>query len=102
MSSYNFTGIRHWSERVNEAVVIRGPNGSFNLCIEGGSEYGQFVVIGDVLTNKVRFKLGTVSAGEIILEINGKHIAGFTQTDAISLIKDSKEHLELVTVYPGG
>ncbi len=86
---------------MNEAVVIRGPNGSFNLCIEGGSEYGQFVVIGDVLTNKVRYKLGTVSPGELILEINGKHIAGYTQTDAISQIKESGEFLEVVTVYPG-
>ena len=101
MSSYNYSGIRHWSERVNEAVVIRGPNGSFNLCIEGGSEYGQFVVIGDVLTDKARYKLGTVSPGELILEINDKHIAGYTQTDAISLIKESGEFLEVVTVYPG-
>eukprot|EP00794_Sanderia_malayensis_P006133 gene6133-6841_t len=101
MSKYNYSGIRHWSERVNEAVVVRGPNKSFNLCIEGGSEYGQFVVIGDVLTNKVRYKIGSVSPGELILEINGKHIAGYTQTDAISLIKESEEYLELVTVYPG-
>ena len=101
MSSYNFSGARHWSEHVNEAVVVRGPNGSFNICIEGGSEYGQFVVIGDVLKERVRFKLNSVSAGEIILEINGKHVAGYTQSDAISLIKESNEHLEVVTVYPG-
>ena len=99
--SYNFSGARHWSERVNEAVVVRGPNGSFNICIEGGSEYGQFVVIGDVLKDRVRFKLNSVSAGDIILEINGKHVAGYTQSDAISLIKESNEHLEVVTVYPG-
>ena len=101
MSSYNFSGIRHWSERVNEAAVVRGPNGSFNLCIEGGSEYGQFVVIGDVLTDRVRYKLGTLQPGEIVLEINQKHVAGYTQTDAISMIKQSGECLELVTVYPG-
>lgn len=41
---------KHWSTNVNQVTVQRGSNGSFNLCIEGGSEYGQFVVIGDVLT----------------------------------------------------
>ena len=41
---------KHWSTNVNQVIVQRGSNGSFNLCIEGGSEYGQFVVIGDVLT----------------------------------------------------
>ena len=43
---------KHWSSVVSQAVVQRGPNGSFNLCIEGGSEYGQFVVIGDVLAGE--------------------------------------------------
>ena len=101
MSSYNFSDAQHWNERVNEAVVVRGPNGSFNICIEGGSEYGQFVVIGDVLKERVCFARSSVSAGEIILEINGKHVAGYTQSDAISLIKESNKHLEVVTVYPG-
>lgn len=43
---------KHWSAAVNQAVIQRAKNGSFNLCIEGGSEYGQFVVIGDVLAGK--------------------------------------------------
>lgn len=44
---------KHWSTNVNQVIVQRGSNGSFNLCIEGGSEYGQFVVIGDVLTGNL-------------------------------------------------
>ena len=48
---------KHWSTNVNQVVVQRGSNGSFNLCIEGGSEYGQFVVIGDVLTGNGTFLL---------------------------------------------
>lgn len=43
---------KHWSAAVSQAVIQRAKNGSFNLCIEGGSEYGQFVVIGDVLAGK--------------------------------------------------
>lgn len=48
---------KHWSSVVNRAVVQRGQNGSFNLCIEGGSEYGQFVVIGDVLTGRYNLRI---------------------------------------------
>ena len=51
---------KHWSTNVNQVVVQRGSNGSFNLCIEGGSEYGQFVVIGDVLTGNSTFLLANI------------------------------------------
>lgn len=51
---------KHWSTNVNQVVVQRGSNGSFNLCIEGGSEYGQFVVIGDVLTGNSTFLLAYI------------------------------------------
>jgi len=92
--------VKHWSTVVNQAVVQRAPNGSFNLCIEGGSEYGQFVVIGDVLT-EVNFRSGSLSPGEIILEINGMHVAGYTQTDGITLIRDSGSLLHITSVQPG-
>ena len=51
------SSLRHWSSAINKAVLHRSTNGSFNLCIEGGSEYGQFVVIGDVLTGLFWIKL---------------------------------------------
>lgn len=92
---------KHWSSVVNRAVVQRGQNGSFNLCIEGGSEYGQFVVIGDVLTDKVIYRSGSLTPGEIILEINSTHVAGYTQTDGIQLIKDSGNLLNITSVFPG-
>lgn len=93
--------MKHWSTNVNQVVVQRGSNGSFNLCIEGGSEYGQFVVIGDVLTDKVIYKSGSLSPGEIILQINGVHVAGYTQTDGITLIRDSPASLNITSVLPG-
>ncbi|XP_065656846.1 membrane-associated guanylate kinase, WW and PDZ domain-containing protein 1 isoform X3 [Hydra vulgaris] len=93
--------VRHWSSSVNKAVVQRSSNGSFNLCIEGGSEYGQFVVIGDVLTDKVLYKTGRLTPGEIILEINGTHIAGYTQSDGISLIRNSGNILRITSVISG-
>ena len=101
MTAHRRNPEKHWNTLVNDAVVCRGKNGSFNLCIEGGSEYGQFVVIGDVLSDKVIFRSGTLSAEEIILEINGKHIAGYTQTDAIALIKQSGEYMQVRAIHPG-
>ena len=51
--------------------------------------------------DKIIYRSGSLTPGEIILEINDKHVAGYTQTDSITLIKDSGDLLYVTSVYPG-
>lgn len=51
--------------------------------------------------DKVIYKSGSLTPGEVILEINGTHVAGYTQTDGITLIRDSTNLLHVTSVYPG-
>ena len=49
----------------------------------------------------MNFRSGVLTAGEIILEINGVHVAGYTQTDGIGLIRDSGNALRITSVQAG-
>ena len=54
-----------------------------------------------IFLDKIIYRSGSLTPGEIILEINDKHVAGYTQTDSITLIKDSGDLLYVTSVYPG-
>lgn len=93
---------KHWSYNVLECVIQRGPrNGNFNLHIVGGAENGEFICIGDVKQEKLRYRRGKILPGDVVLEINGTAVAGYTQFDVLPLIKSSREAVTLRTVKPG-
>lgn len=83
-------------------MIQRGPrNGNFNLHIVGGAENGEFICIGDVKQEKLRYRRGKILPGDVVLEINGTPVAGYTQFDVLPLIKSSREAVTLRTVKPG-
>lgn len=92
---------RHWSQNVHVCVLLRGSSGNFNLHIVGGAENGEFICIGEVRQDRLRYKRGKIYQGDIVLEINGKPVAGYTQFDVLPLIKSSKEAVTLHTVKQG-
>lgn len=92
---------RHWSQNVHECVLLRGSTGNFNLHIVGGAENGEFICIGEVRQDRLRYKRGKIYQGDIVLEINGKPVAGYTQFDVLPLIKSSNEAVTLHTVKQG-
>lgn len=72
----------HWSNAVYESYLSASADGTFDLTIEGGSDNGEFPIFGFVPpTNR------NISKGDIILEIQGQKIAGYTQKDVIGLLK---------------
>lgn len=72
----------HWSDAVYEYFLSANSDGTLDVIIEGGSDNGEFPFFGYVPpTNRGFFK------GDIILEIQGQKIAGYTQKDVIGLLK---------------
>ncbi|GFR06679.1 membrane-associated guanylate kinase, WW and PDZ domain-containing protein 1 [Trichonephila clavata] len=72
----------HWSKAVFESFLTSTSDDTLDLTIEGGSDNGQFPFIGYVpATNR------SVSKGDILLEIQGQKIAGYTQRDVVNLLK---------------
>lgn len=92
---------KHWAQRVREVVVGRSSNGSFNVCIEGGAENGEFARIGSFKQDKVKYKQGKLHVDDVILEVNDVPIAGYTLPDVVSLIKKTGEILRMRVVKPG-
>lgn len=92
---------KHWSYHVHECVIQRGPNGNFNLHIVGGAENGEFICVGDVKQDRLRYRRGKIYPGDVVVEINGTPVAGYTQFDVLPLIKSSNEAVTLRTVKPG-
>lgn len=93
---------KHWSQTVHECALQRDSrNGNFNLHIVGGAENGEFICIGDVRQDRLRYRRGKIHQGDVVLEINGTAVAGYTQFDVLPLIKSSNEVVTLRTVKQG-
>lgn len=92
---------KHWSSRLHESVISRNQEGLFNVVIDGGADWGQFPCIGEIKQDKVNYRSGKVHSDEILMEVNGKAVAGLTQQDVCTLIKQSGDPLSLKTVKAG-
>ncbi|XP_068758542.1 membrane-associated guanylate kinase, WW and PDZ domain-containing protein 3-like isoform X1 [Montipora capricornis] len=92
---------KHWSYSVLECAIQRGPTGNFNLHIVGGAENGEFICVGDVKQERLMYRRGKIYPGDVVLEINGTPVAGYTQFDVLPLIKSSKDAVNLRIIKPG-
>lgn len=92
---------KHWSHRIRETVLCRNPSGHYNLHLAGGAENGEFISLGDIRQEKLKYKRGKLHEGDIFLEINGQPVAGCTAFDVLALIKESVDAVTLRTVKPG-
>ncbi|XP_013409201.1 membrane-associated guanylate kinase, WW and PDZ domain-containing protein 2, partial [Lingula anatina] len=78
---------KHWSQTVNECIVSAGPDGLLNLVLKGGADNGQFCYIGEVKHDKINYHSGKLHQDEIILEVQGQKVAGYTQRDLQAWVK---------------
>ena len=78
---------KHWNERVHETILSAGPEGLLNLMVHGGAENGQFCYVGDICQDKINYHNGKLHHNEIILEIQGQKVAGFTLRDLLDWLK---------------
>ncbi|XP_023222046.1 membrane-associated guanylate kinase, WW and PDZ domain-containing protein 2-like isoform X3 [Centruroides sculpturatus] len=72
---------QHWCQHVYEVEVAEGI---CYLNIEGGSDNGEFAYFGTFDGDKVKYGRGKVAKDDVILEIQGQKVAGYTQRDVVA------------------
>lgn len=72
---------KHWSQRVSECIVSAGPDSHLNLSVKGGADDGQFCWLGDIHQDRVHYHSGKLHQDDIILEVQGQKVAGYTLWD---------------------
>ena len=103
---------KHWSQKMHESVVSshvidqHGVN-LFYSKIRGGSDNGQFVYFDSTfkcsLANEeldaqsIPMLSGKIFANEILLEIQGQKVSGFTLYDVLSCLKQLAATYETIT-----
>lgn len=70
--------------RLRETVLTACNDGALNLNIHGGSDIGQFTYINDIVQNKINYVSGKLIEDDVILEIQGQKVAGYTQRDVVA------------------
>lgn len=66
--------LKHWSKVIYECMEIQ----LFEFNIAGGSDYGQLFYF--------------IDSGDIVLEIDGHKISGYTRNDVLNLIRKQQYH----------
>ena len=109
---------KHWSQKMHESVVSaqvieQFGAGLFYSKIGGGSDNGQFVYFdsslktttaasttndeNDQCTHAIPMLSGKLFANEIILEIQGQKISGYTLYDVLSCLKQMANTYDTIT-----
>ena len=96
---------QHWSNSVQEVLVSQSTADPSALLLLGGSENGQFCWVGEVDASRLEYQdQSRLNAGDIVLEVQGHCIAGYTLTDGlewISYVARNGNPVKFKTVAPG-
>lgn len=93
----------HWETKFTETVIcLRKQN---QIAIFGGSDKGEFPFLGEI-SSSVQYQNGgpPLTAGSIVLEVQGQKVAGYTQKDVINWLSSCTQNgnpCVLKTVLPG-
>ena len=90
---------KHWTQRVHECAISRDDGGSINIAVKGGAENGAFPFLSDIRQDRILLRSGKLHVDEILLEVNGHKLAGYTLWDIEALFKhlgDVEFHLKIV------
>ena len=83
---------KHWTQRVHESIISTGPEGILQLIIKGGADQGQFCWLGDLKQEKISYHSGKLHQDEIILEIQGQKMSGYTLRDCLTLLRQVSQN----------
>lgn len=73
-----------WRRFENEVVLSANVDGGLNFSIQGGSDNGEFAYVNDIVQNKINYHSGRFGDGDIVLEVQGQKVAGYTQRDVVA------------------
>ncbi|XP_060713581.1 membrane-associated guanylate kinase, WW and PDZ domain-containing protein 1b isoform X1 [Tachysurus vachellii] len=91
----------HWSASVGECAVRRDARGDVNVPLQGGAENGEFVYVGRVDPGSISYDHGSLTEGELVLEVETLPVSGLPLYDVLSAVKNSKGPVRLKTVRQG-
>ncbi|XP_073900261.1 membrane-associated guanylate kinase, WW and PDZ domain-containing protein 1 isoform X15 [Castor canadensis] len=95
----------HWTSRVHECTVKRGPQGELGVTVLGGAENGEFPYVGAV-AEAVGLPGGgegpRLGEGELLLEVQGIRVSGLPRYDVLGVIDSCKEAVTFKAVRQGG
>ncbi|KAK3536809.1 hypothetical protein QTP86_025585 [Hemibagrus guttatus] len=91
----------HWSERVSECAVRRDARGDVKVPLQGGAENGEFVYVGRLDPGSISYDHGTLTEGELVLEVDTLPVSGLPLYDVLSAVKNSNGAVRLKTVRQG-
>lgn len=74
----------HWRQGVRETILTAQPDGSLNISIRGGSDNGEFAYVSNIVQNRVNYVSGKLNENDVVLEIQGQKVAGYTQRDVVA------------------
>jgi hypothetical protein len=83
---------QHWSQRIQETVLSAVPDESLNIILKGGADNGLFCYVGEVKHDKITYHSGKLHQDEIVLEVQGQKIAGYTLRDASYWLKQVSQN----------
>ncbi|XP_040593498.1 membrane-associated guanylate kinase, WW and PDZ domain-containing protein 1 isoform X17 [Mesocricetus auratus] len=97
----------HWTGRVHECTVKRGPQGELGMTVLGGAEHGEFLYVGSVAAVEVAGLPGCgegpkLAEGELLLEVQGVRVSGLPRYDVLGVIDSCKESVTFRAVRQGG
>lgn len=84
----------HWSSQVRETIVSTGRDGLLHITVLGGADSGSFCWIGGDFQSidLVRCHSGKLKGNEILLEVDGEQVAGYTLGDLLRLLWSATEN----------
>ncbi|XP_070311825.1 membrane-associated guanylate kinase, WW and PDZ domain-containing protein 1 isoform X10 [Odocoileus virginianus] len=97
----------HWTSRVHECTVKRGPQGELGVTVLGGAENGEFPYVGAVTATEASGLPGggegpRLGEGELLLEVQGIRVSGLPRYDVLGVIDSCKEAVTFKAVRQGG
>ena len=90
----NKKDVKHWSTKLQETVVsVPSENGNNNsIIIKGGADIGQFCYLGEVRHDQVTYHSGKLRPDDLILEIQGQKVSGYTLRDVNIWLKQVSQN----------
>nr|XP_035930556.1 membrane-associated guanylate kinase, WW and PDZ domain-containing protein 1 isoform X1 [Halichoerus grypus] len=96
----------HWTSKVHECTVKRGPQGELGVTVLGGAENGEFPYVGAVAAAEAAGLPGggegpRLGEGELLLEVQGIRVSGLPRYDVLGVIDSCKEAVTFKAVRQG-
>nr|KAG5711460.1 hypothetical protein BaRGS_025887 [Batillaria attramentaria] len=95
---------RHWSQQIQETVASASHEENLSITLKGGADIGQFVYLGSVDHDKISYHGEKLYTDDILLEVQGQKVSGYTLRDATVWLKQVSQNgapVMIKTVRPG-